>query len=312
MKKLFAILGLIGLFTASTAFANPYDIHFNSQDGSDAPTTFDMSVANGNFALLSIDPDNGNIIKEIYPGDQLQWTGTTFSLNNIPIGAVLQLEAELDSIFSAHSTTTIPALQSAVSALQTTVSGISAGSFNVGTFMATATATAPYIASATSTGFMSAPMVSKLSGLSTSTATQSTNGLLSSTDKTKLDGLALPTQSAVSHSIVTGTGATGFQVSATRPSNNCYSVTVNSGSTLLAPVYGNVVFEIAATNSATAGDWTEVARTGGGDTVGLLHTGTATGQICAFVPAGYYSKLRSVNGAGTPTYSYNSGQEVIW
>lgn len=35
------------------------------------------------------------------------------------------------------------------------------------------------------------------------------------------------------------------------------------------------------------------------------------GQLGGVVPAGYYSKLIATNTSGTPTYTYNSGQEVL-
>lgn len=112
--------------------------------------------------------------------------------------------------------------------------------------------------------------------------------------------------------------ANGFQVSSTRDSNVTYSITIVTATTLGGGtnVSGYVVLEIAATNSATAGDWSEVGRVPSGQnnalTVALgTLTQTAGGSVHCLVPAGYYARLRSVNSNGTPTYTYNSGQEVL-
>lgn len=120
---------------------------------------------------------------------------------------------------------------------------------------------------------------------------------------------------AASHSIVTGTGATGFLVSSTRDAEAHYSITINTTVSLSGNATGYVALEIAPTNSATAGDWVEVGRTPSGQSgtlvIGLTLSQIGGGQIGAIIPAGYYAKLRSVNTAGTPTYNYNSGQEVL-
>lgn len=129
---------------------------------------------------------------------------------------------------------------------------------------------------------------------------------------------ALPTvrsQSAVSHSIVTGTGATGFQVSSTRDAEVSYGVTIVTSATLVSSAAGTLVLEIAATNSATPSDWVEVGRMTNGQVFSLAVaigcTQTIAGQLVGYVPAGYYAKIRSVTGSGTPTYTYNSGQERL-
>lgn len=120
---------------------------------------------------------------------------------------------------------------------------------------------------------------------------------------------------APGRSVVTGTGATGFQVSATRNAVVNYSVTIATSSTLTGSTNGYVVLEIASTNSATAGDWVEIGRTPSGQSntlvVGITLNQTGGGQVGGIVPAGYYAKLRSVNVSGTPTYTYNSGQEIL-
>ncbi len=116
-------------------------------------------------------------------------------------------------------------------------------------------------------------------------------------------------------SIVTGTGATGFQVSSTRDSIVNYSVNIVTTATIAGGQDGMVLLEIAPTNSATPGDWVEVGRSRNGQALSLALTlqsvQTVAGQVGAVIPAGYYAKLRSVNNTGTPSYAFNSGQEVL-
>lgn len=118
-----------------------------------------------------------------------------------------------------------------------------------------------------------------------------------------------------SRSIVTGTGATGFQVSSSRNSSVNYSVTISTASSITSGALGVVVLEIAPTNSATPSDWVEIGRLSQGQTLGLAIALSITqpiaSQVGGMIPAGYYVKLRSINTTGTPTYTYNSGQEVL-
>lgn len=119
----------------------------------------------------------------------------------------------------------------------------------------------------------------------------------------------------VSQSIVTGTGATGFQVSATQDVSVSYGVTIASTATIGGSASGTVVLEIAPTNSATAGDWKEVARVTNGQAItlaiALQSVQTIAGTLTGIIPAGYYAKIRSINNAGTPSFSYNSGAETL-
>lgn len=121
--------------------------------------------------------------------------------------------------------------------------------------------------------------------------------------------------SSVSRSIVTGTGAVGFQPSATRNTFGNYSVTIAATATIASGASGTVVLEIAPTNSATPSDWVEVARFTNGQVISLAivlqSVQTLAGTLNAMIPAGYYAKLRSINNTGTPTYTYNCGQEIL-
>lgn len=118
-----------------------------------------------------------------------------------------------------------------------------------------------------------------------------------------------------SHSIVTGTGATGFQISSTRESEVRYNLTIVTTATLVTGAVGVIVLEMAPTNSVTPSDWVEIGRLTNGQVFSLAVaigcTQTISGQLSAAVPVGYYVKLRSINTTGTPIYTYNSGQEVL-
>lgn len=124
---------------------------------------------------------------------------------------------------------------------------------------------------------------------------------------------------AASHSIVTvAAAANGFQISSTKDAFVHYSVKIACAVQIgvTANTEGYVVLEIAATNSSTAGDWTEIGRSPSGQNISLAlalaSTTTGGGQIAGVIPAGFYARLRSVNVAGTPTYTYLSGQEVSY
>lgn len=127
--------------------------------------------------------------------------------------------------------------------------------------------------------------------------------------------LPVDSQAPATHSFTTGTGATGFQVSASHDSEVRYNVTIATTATIAGGADGTVVLEMAPTNSATAGDWVEVGRFRNGQAISLALTlqsiQTTASQLTAFVPKGYYLKLRTINNVGTPTYTYNSGQEVL-
>lgn len=119
-----------------------------------------------------------------------------------------------------------------------------------------------------------------------------------------------------SHSIQTvAASGNGFQLSSTRNAKASYSCTIVTSATLVASASGTIVLEIAATNSSTAGDWKEISRFTNGQAFSLAVaigcTQTIAGVLEGFVPSGYYVRLRSINNSGTPTYTFNSGQEVL-
>lgn len=118
-----------------------------------------------------------------------------------------------------------------------------------------------------------------------------------------------------SHSIQTvAAAANGFQISATQDANVTYSTTIVTTATIGGTSSGYIVLEICPTNSATAGNWIEIGRLTNAQSISLAlalqSVQTAGTPIFGMVPGGYYARLRSVNVSGTPTYTYNSGQEV--
>lgn len=119
---------------------------------------------------------------------------------------------------------------------------------------------------------------------------------------------------AVTRSIVTGTGATGFQISSTRATEVNYKVNTSTTATIGGASTSTVVLEICPTNSATAGDWKEVGRVSNSQTitlaVALQSVQVLGGSLVGYVPAGYYAKLRSIT-SGTASTTYLTGQEVM-
>lgn len=176
--------------------------------------------------------------------------------------------------------------------LQSQINGLSGGNmFNVSAFMANQASTTPLVATSTFNGFMSGSMVTKLAALSTST----------------------PTFATSTRSLTTSTGATGFQISSSRPAMGVYSIKVVTTATIGSPSEGYVEAEIALTNSATASDWIPVGTCGNGQNVtlaALLSSSQTT--YCTLnvpVPIGYYIKLRSITVSDTPTFTLLSTWE---
>lgn len=115
-------------------------------------------------------------------------------------------------------------------------------------------------------------------------------------------------------SIVTGTGATGTQISAIRDSIVSYSPTMVTTASISGNASDVIVLEICPTNSATAGNWIEIARVTNAQalslTITLQSVQTTSGVLHGIVPAGYYRKIRAIT-SGTVTNSMSSGQEVL-
>lgn len=119
------------------------------------------------------------------------------------------------------------------------------------------------------------------------------------------------TSSIVTRSLVSSTGSSGFQISTTQRAMVTYSVTIVSTLSLSGGQSGTILLETSPDNST----WSEVNRytnaNTGTLTLGLNTAQTGTGCLSGFVPTGYYVRLRTINNTGTPTYTYNSGQESL-
>lgn len=124
-----------------------------------------------------------------------------------------------------------------------------------------------------------------------------------------------PSQASATHTFVTATNQTGFQISSTRNTWVSYSVLISTTATIAGGSGGTVFLEIAATNSTTPGDWTTITQVSNSQTLTLaitLQSVQPNGlDMFGFIPAGYYVRLRSAITAGSPTFSYLAGQEVL-
>lgn len=122
-------------------------------------------------------------------------------------------------------------------------------------------------------------------------------------------------QSSATHTFVSTSSSTGFQISSTRDSNVYYNVTIAVTASIGSQSQGSIALEIAATNSTTPGDWTEISRFTNGQnlTIALAVQSVQTigSQLSGFIPAGYYARIRTIATSGTPTNTYVSGQEVL-
>lgn len=125
---------------------------------------------------------------------------------------------------------------------------------------------------------------------------------------------ATPVASALSLSLQTSTGAVGTQVSSTRNSYVMLNGNVSTTATIGGASAGDIILEVAPTNSVTAGDWVEWGRIGNSQTISLALTLNSVqvtkGQAIAFVPAGYYVKARTA-GSGTVSYTLTNAKQIL-
>lgn len=105
-----------------------------------------------------------------------------------------------------------------------------------------------------------------------------------------------------------------FQPSSTQDCNVYYSVDISCTSTLLSGQSGTVVLEMATNSGFTTGVQT-LSQFTNSNSVSLSISVTIvqinTACLTGFVPSGNYLRLRTVNGTGTPTFTYQVGQEVL-
>lgn len=128
-------------------------------------------------------------------------------------------------------------------------------------------------------------------------------------------GMSNRSESSVSLSVQTSTGAVGTQIS----TNQDALVMVDLSTTTTANISGNaaidLVLEAAPTNSATPGDWVTKGRTGNAQALTLAITlqsvQTNKSQTVAYVPAGYYVKVRSTGATGTTSSAVVEARVVL-
>jgi hypothetical protein len=105
-----------------------------------------------------------------------------------------------------------------------------------------------------------------------------------------------------------------FQVSATRWSIVRYSVDISTTVSLTGSQVGQVILEMATNSAFTTGVQTLQEFSNGNSgtlVVGLVLTQLNTACLSGDVPPGNYVRLRTVNVTGTPTFTYQIGQEVL-
>lgn len=125
------------------------------------------------------------------------------------------------------------------------------------------------------------------------------------------DARTIPVIGALSQSSPSRSLNSAFIPNASRTMSVRYSVDIAATLSLVTGQSGTVFLEISA--NGTTG-WTEVSRftnaNSGTLTIGLGLTQTVTGNVSGVVPAGWSVRLRTANNTGTPTFTYQSGQEA--
>lgn len=117
-----------------------------------------------------------------------------------------------------------------------------------------------------------------------------------------------------SQTLVTRALNTAFQISSTRAAMVSYSVQLTVTASIAGGQNGDVVLEIASDVGFTSNVQT-VAVAGLGQTytlaVALQGVQPQTTTLTGMVPAGYFVRLRTVNGTGTPAFLFRAGQETL-
>lgn len=105
-----------------------------------------------------------------------------------------------------------------------------------------------------------------------------------------------------------------YQISATRDAMVSYAVNIAAALSLSGGQTGTVTLQYADDSGFTTNVVSVNSATNGNTgtlTIGLGLTQTGTAGVSGIIPAGKYVKLVTANTAGTPTFSYLSGQEVL-
>lgn len=103
---------------------------------------------------------------------------------------------------------------------------------------------------------------------------------------------------------------TVFQVSTTQDALVSYAVDITVAALLIGGSSGRVYLEYANEASFTTG--ITVVTSSGNSTGGVLNiTNVGTASLSGVIPAGKYVRIRTVNVTSTPTFTYQSAQEVL-
>lgn len=175
------------------------------------------------------------------------------------------------------------------------------------------------------TGSAGAPGAQGIAGTS---GTNGTNGATGSQGATGSAGSAGATgstgatgatgpsgTSTASQSSATRSFNTCFQVSATRPAEVHYTAEIGTTLSLTGGTQGQVTLN-TYTDSACTLNTQELGRFTNGNTgaltIGLNIAQTLASQLNGWVATGLWVKLLTTNTTGTPTFTYRSGQEVLF
>lgn len=118
-----------------------------------------------------------------------------------------------------------------------------------------------------------------------------------------------PSQSAQTRSL-----NTAYQISSSRAAFVHYSVQITVTASISGGQNGDVFLEIASDVNFTSNVQT-LAVAGSGQTytlaVAIQGIQPQTSELSGYVPLGYYTRLRTVQNTGTPSFLYRFGQEVL-
>lgn len=311
-KVLAVLTGAVLLFSsAGLVFASPFDDIRSYRNSTDTGTTTQAVTP------FATSPGSDSI--ELFIGnDDLS------AFHSFNIGSGIGVSLGSNNIYVTPNTIETPdgfltdtlgIINSSLSSLSGNISSLTSSMSGLSSIVSSHTT------SISSINALDAQINANLFGTSTTmlaSATSTTNGLMTKAQGVKLDAMAsnLPwSWATTTRSIVTGTGATGFQVSSTRVSTVRYNTTVTTTASIAGNAGGYIALEVAPTNSATASDWVEMGRCGNSQALTLAITlqsvqGT-TCQLAADIPVGYYAKLRSVTSQGTVSFAFVSSSEVL-
>lgn len=107
---------------------------------------------------------------------------------------------------------------------------------------------------------------------------------------------------------------TAFLVSGTKATFVSYTVDVSTTLSLLAGETGTVILEYADDSAMTTNVKTVQSAANGNTgtlTIGLNLTQTSTASLTGIVPIGKWIRVRTVNTAGTPVFTWRAQQEVL-